>query len=186
MKRLIALMALALCAACNQQSGGAGEGQADAPQLDAPAPETEPSRVFSASNDGARSVSPDLTVSVTQRLPDSENADIQEVLALHGQNGMALEGVITGAISPATQVGGQTLRALFDIPVEEPQVLVYRVTSSTNGTGQGVCGASNPDFLVVWEPIGPGEPVMKLLGVTGAQPGAANSRPCPMLEYRRS
>jgi hypothetical protein len=38
---------------------------------------------------------------------------------------------------------------------------------------------------VVWEPSGPGEPVMKLLGLTGGQPGAANARACTMLEYRR-
>ena len=186
MKFRIVLIALALAAAgCDRQ---ASTDSADAPQLDAPAPENEPARVFTAANDAARAAAAELNVSVSLRLPDADNADgdAQEVLTLRGGNGLVVESEITGSVSPATQVGGQTLRALLNIPVEEPQVLVYRVVSETKPEGGGgVCGADAPAFLVVWEPAGPGEPVMKLLGVTGGQPGAANSRACTMLEYRR-
>jgi uncharacterized iron-regulated membrane protein len=95
---------------------------------------------------------------------------------------------ITGAVSPATQVQGQTLRALLDISVDEPRTLVYRVTreAKPEASGQGLCGAEETNFVVVWEPAGPGEPVMKILGVMGGAPGAAGARACPMLEYRRS
>lgn len=183
----IALLALALgLAACNQQSGTQESADGAAPQLDAPAPESEPSRSFTAGNDAARSASGNLTVSVATQLPDDANADAQEVITLRGANGLSVQGQITGAVSPATQVGGQTLRALLAIPVEEPQVLVYRVTNETKANNAGICGADTAQFVVVWEPAGPGEPVMKVLGVTGAAPGAANSRPCTMLEYRRS
>jgi hypothetical protein len=84
-------------------------------------------------------------------------------------------------------VHGQTLRALLDIPVDEPQELVYRVTSETKpDNGQGVCGAGAPTAVGVWEPACPGEPVLKVLCLTGGQPGAADARPCAMLAYRRS
>jgi hypothetical protein len=188
MKVRIALIALALAAAgCDQQTSTPGEGAGTAPQLDAPAPETEPSRVFAASNDAARSAADQLTVSMSLRLPDESGGDAQEVLTLRAPNGLIVEAAITGAISPATQVHGQTLRALLDIPVDEPQVLVYRVTSETKpDNGQGLCGAGAPTAVVVWEPAGPGEPVLKVLGLTGGQPGAADARPCAMLAYRRS
>lgn len=183
----IALVVLALAAAgCGQQGSNSADGAADAPTLDAPAPDSEPSRVFAAVNDPARAAAAELTVSVTLRLPDESGGDAQEVLTLRGGNGLVVEAEITGAVSPATQVGGQTLRALLNIPVEEPQVLVYRVASETKPDGGGgLCGAGTAAFVVVWEPAGPGDPSMKVLGVTGAAPGAAESRPCPMLEYRR-
>jgi hypothetical protein len=187
MKFRIALIVLALAAAgCDRQASTSGG--SDAPQLDAPAPENEPARQFSAANDGARAAAGELSVSVSLRLPDAGNADgdAQEVLTLRGGNGLIVETEIAGSVSPATQVGGQTLRALLSIPVEEPQVLVYRVVNETKPDGGGgICGAETPAFLVVWEPAGPGEPVMKLLGLTGGQPGAASSRACTMLEYRR-
>jgi hypothetical protein len=144
--------------------------------------------VFNATNDAARAAASELIVSVSLRLPDAGKADgdAQEVLTLRGGNGLVVEAEISGSVSPATQVGGQTLRALLDIPVEEPQVLVYRVVTETKPEGGGgVCAADAPGFLVVWEPAGPGEPVMKLLGLTGGQPGAANSRACTTLDYRR-
>jgi hypothetical protein len=183
----IALVVLALAAAgCGPQASNSADGAADGPQLDAPAPESEPSRVFAAVNDGARAAAAELTVAMTLRLPDQSGGDAQEVLTLRGGNGLIVEAEITGAVSPATQVGGQTLRALLNIPVEEPQVLVYRVASETKPDGGGgLCGADNASFVVVWEPAGPGDPSLKVLGVTGGQPGAADSRPCPMLEYRR-
>jgi hypothetical protein len=180
----IALVALALAVAgCNQQSA-TQDAASDAPQLDAPAPESEPSRVYAAANDAARTVSNELTVAVTQELPDAADADIKEILSLRGGNGLNVSAEVTGAISPATQVQGQTLRALFAIPVEEPQVLVYRVTQAAGSPG--LCSGGAPTFVVVWEPTSPGDAAMKLIGITGGAPGAGDSRACPMLEYRRS
>lgn len=180
----VALVAVALAlAGCNQQSTTT-DAAGDAPQLDAPAPESEPSRTFAAANDAARAVSNELTVSVTQELPDAAEADIQERLTLRGGNGFNVTAAVTGAISPATQVGGQTLRALLGLDVEEPQVLVYRVAEAAGSPG--LCSDGAPTHVVVWEPSAPGDASMKILGVTGGAPGAADSRACQMLEYRRS
>lgn len=180
-----AALVLAL-AACNQQNTSQ-PGAQDGPQLEAPAPDSEPSRIFAPANDAARATTGQLTVSMSLRLPDANtpNAEPVETLSLRGANAFAADADINGAVSPATQVGGQTLRALLDIPVEEPQTLVYRLTSQTKGQGQGLCGADAPAYVVVWEPSGPGEPVLKVLGVVGAAPGAQGARACAMLEYRR-
>ncbi|MBN8606423.1 MAG: hypothetical protein J0L81_05845 [Caulobacterales bacterium] len=187
MRIRVVLAALALFAAgCDRPASTGETGGADAPQLDAPAPDSEPSRVFAASNDAARNATGELTMSIAMRLPE-ENADMQEVLTLRGANGLTIEATIFGVVSPATQVQGQTLRALLGIPVEEPQVLVYRVSQETKpASGQGACGADAADYVVVWEPSGPGEPVLKVLGVRGAAPGASEARGCTLLEYRRS
>lgn len=183
----IALVALALTIAGCDRQGGSQDAADQGPQLDAPAPEGEPTRAFGAANDAARAAAgATLTMSVATEFADSAGADATEVLTLRAANGLVVEGSITGAVSPATQVGGQTLRALLNIPVEEPQVLVYRVTSETKANGQGVCGADTAAFVVVWEPAGPGDPVLKVLGVTGGAPGAAASRACTLLEFRRA
>ena len=188
MRLRIVLTALALAmAGCDRQAATSDAG-ADAPKLDAPAPETLPSRVFAPTNDAATAATGQITAAMTLRLPDAgqANAESQEVLTLTGANGVIVEAELTGAMSPATQVQGQTLRALLSIPVEEPQVLVYRVSNETRPNGQGICGGDTAASVVVWEPAGPGEPVMKVLGVMGGAPGVASARACPMLEYRRS
>lgn len=186
---ILALAVFSLAAAaCDRlpsstQSGAGG----DAPQLDAPAPETEPSRVFATVNDAARAATGSLTVGVSMQLPEAAGGETQEVLTLSGENGLRVEAQVTSAVSPATQVQGQTLRALLSIPVEASQVLVYRVTEETKpSSGQGLCGGDTADFVVVWEPGEPGEPVLKVLGVTGGAPGAAGARACPLLDYRRA
>jgi hypothetical protein len=185
-RTLVFVLALAL-AGCNQQSSkedGAQQGAA----LDAPAPESQPSTTFTPNNDAARNTTGQLTMSVSLRLPDagSDNTDQQEILTLSGASGLVIEAAITGAVSPATQVQGQTLRALLDIPVEEPQVLVYRVTNTTKPEGvQGLCGASDAEYVVLWEPSAPGAASIRLLGATGGAPGAASARACPMLDYSR-
>lgn len=184
-----AIIALALAlAACGPQ-GGAGEGEnAQTPQLEDPAPASEPSRVFAPVNDAARNATGELTVAMSLRLPDAdeEGADATDVLTLTGANGVVVEAHITSAVSPATQVQGQTLRALMNLPVEEPQTLVYRVASETRPQGRGgLCGEQATSHVVVWEPAAPGEAALKIVGVAGGAPGAANGRACPMLEYRR-
>lgn len=190
MRVRIALVALALAlAGCNPPSSPGEADGSEAPSLDAPAPESEPSRVFAAVNDAARGATGELNVSLALRMPDAaqENAEAREILTLRGANDLVVEAEINGAVSPATQVGGQTLRALLSIPVEEPQVLVYRVMQETKpSNGQGLCGADAPSFIVVWEPSGPGDGGMKVIGLTGGAPGAEGARACPMLEYNRS
>jgi hypothetical protein len=75
----------------------------------------------------------------------------------------------------------------MDLPVEEGQTLVYRVSNQTKPqSGQGVCGADDPAFVVVWEPSAPGEDAFKVMGMLGGAPGAAGARSCPLLEYRRN
>lgn len=180
----VAMVAFALVlAGCNQQSAST-DAASDAPQLDTPAPESQPSRAYAATNDAARAVSGELTVSVTQELPDAADADIQERLSLRGDNGFSVNAAVTGAISPATQVGGQTLRALLGLGVDEAQVLVYRVTEAAGSPG--LCSEGTLTHVVVWEPSNPGDTSMKLIGITGGAPGAGDSRACQLLEYRRS
>jgi len=180
----VALVALALAVAgCNQQSAST-DTTGDAPQLDAPAPQGEPSRAYAAANDAARAVSAELTVSVTQEFPDAADADIQERLSLRGGNNLNVSALVTGAISPATQVGGQTLRALLGLDVNEAQVLVYRVVEAAGSPG--LCAEGAPTHVVVWEPSDPSDTSMKLLAITGGAPGAGDSRACQLLEYRRA
>ncbi|GAM98669.1 hypothetical protein U91I_02304 [alpha proteobacterium U9-1i] len=186
-----ALIAAAIftLASCDQVAVQTPEGGGDAAQLEAPASGAEPSRVFAPVSDAARAASGDLTVAMSLSLPDAseQSGSAQETLTLTGANGLAIEAAVTSAVSPATQVQGQTLRALMSLPVEEPQTLVYRVSSQTKpSSGQGICGADDPAFVVVWEPSAPGEETLKVLGVTGGAPGAAGARACPLLEYRRS
>jgi len=179
-----AVVALALAlAGCNQQSA-TQEDASGAPQLDAPAPESETSRVYAAANDAARAVAPELTVSVTQEFPDAADADIQERLSLRGGNGLNVSALVTDVTSPATQVGGQTLRALLGLSVDESSLVVYRVTEAA-GT-PGLCSEGTLTSVVVWEPSSPSETAMKILGLTGGMPGAADARACQLLEYRRS
>ncbi len=183
------LAALALMVAGCQQEAAPDSAETQGPQLDAPAPASEPSRVFAPQNEAARAPG-QLTVAMTTRLPDAGDAagEITEVLTLTGANGLVIEAAISGAVSPATQVQGQTLRALLDLPVEEPRTLVYRVTRETKpeGVAQGLCGAEETGYIVLWEPSVPGEADLKMLGVTGGAPGAAGARACPMLHYRRT
>lgn len=182
---LCAAFALAACDPSGQQA----DKSAAQPPLDSPAPESSTTRTFEAGNAAARATTGQISVAMPSRMPDAAHAGEapQEALALSGANGFQLAADLTGAVSPATQVEGQTLRALLNIPVEEPQVLVYRVVTETKQqNGQGLCGASAANFVVVWEPTLPGEPVLKALGVMNAAPGAAGARPCTLLEYRRS
>lgn len=179
------VLALAL-AGCNQQTSQQSAQQSAS--LDEPTEETQPDSVYAPNNDAARSATGQLTMTVTLRLPDAgaENTDQQEVLTLHGATGLVVEAAITGAVSPATQVQGQTLRALLNMPVEEPQVLVYRVTNETKPEGVGgLCGAERAEYVILWEPSAPGSSSMRLLGTRGGAPGAAGARACPMLDYAR-
>lgn len=176
------LLALVACG----QADGPAPGEAEAPQLGDPTLESEPSRVFATANEAATGTTGQLTVSIVQHMSDAGGGGAHEELTLVGANGLEVRAQIEGAVSPATQLGGQTLRALLGIPVEEPQVLVYRVTGETRQGGRGLCGEGETSHVVVWEPAGPGEPVMRVLGASGGAPGEQSARACPRLDYRRA
>lgn len=180
-----AALAALLLTGCDAIQGKQNEAASDAPTLDTPAPEAGPGRVFTPGNPAATTATGQLTSASTLRLADTAGAEPQEVLTLTGANGLSLTAEVTATVSPATQVQGQTLRALLALPVEEPQVIVYRVTNETKPqNGQGLCGADAAAYVVVWEPTTPGDAAMKIMGFVGGAPGAAGARACPMLQYQ--
>lgn len=181
--RLVCVALVLALGACQRQPGAGQEGGA---RLEAPAPEAEPSRVFAPANDAARNGAGDLSVTVTMRLSDQTGGGAQEILTLRAAKGLVVEARISGTTPPATQLGGQTLRALLSLPVEEPQILYYQVLSETHPEGvNGLCGAERAAYLLFWEPSAPGESGLKMMGVQGGEPGAAGARPCAMLEFAR-
>lgn len=186
---LLIMAALVGAAACNRAAptqSSAGQG----PQLEAPAPEAEPTRAFAPANPAATAASGALNVSITTRMPDAAQADqgaaAHDVLTLTGANHLVLEAESFSTVSPATQVERQTIRALMSLPVDAAQVVVYKVSSETKPeSGQGVCGADSPAYVLVWEPDTPGDASLKIMGVKNAVPGAAGAQACPSLEYGR-
>ncbi|HWA01793.1 MAG TPA: hypothetical protein VG841_15910 [Caulobacterales bacterium] len=188
-RTLIVFAALALAAACNRdapQQSSAAQG----PQLEAPAPEAEPARAFMPANPAATAASGALTMSITTRMPDAAEAEqgaaAHDVLMLTGANHLVLEAETYSTVSPATQVDRQTVRALMALPVDAAQLVVYKVSSETKPeSGQGVCGADAPAYVLVWEPATPGDASLKIMGVTAAAPGQSGAHACPSLIYRR-
>ena len=65
MRMRVALMALALIVAGCDRQAATNEQDANAPTLDAPAPETEPSRNFAAANDAATSATGRAVASIS-------------------------------------------------------------------------------------------------------------------------
>jgi hypothetical protein len=180
--RLACVVLVLAAASCQRQESGAG-GSA---KLESPAPVGEPSRVFAPANAAARSGAGEMTVLMSLHLPDQTGGDAQEMLTLRAAKGLVVEAELTGAVSPATEVQGQTLRTLLALPVNEPQTLVYRVRGETHPEGvMGLCGGDEAAYVVVWEPATPGESALKIMGVSGAAPGAEAARPCTMLEFSR-
>lgn len=185
----VAAFAVLLLTGCDAIQGAIqgkqSETASDAPTLDTPAPEAGPGRVFAPGNPAATAATGQLTSASTLRLADTAGAEPQELLTLTGGNGLTVTAEVTATVSPSTQVQGQTLRALLALPVEEPQVIVYRVTNETKPPGRGgLCGADTTAYVVVWEPTTPGDAAMKILGLIGGAPGAAGARACPMLQYQ--
>lgn len=185
--RIVMIALIGALAACDQIRP-AGETSETAPALDAPTQESEDEgRGFQPANDAANTTTGELGVRMTTRIPESEGAAPQDILSLRGANGLIVEAELTGASPPSTLVDGQTLRGLLSLPVEVAQTLVYRVISETKPeSGQGLCGAGEAAFVVVWESEDPGAPGLKVLGVMGGAPGAEGARACPMLNYSRS
>lgn len=164
----------------------AGEPSGEDSRLSSPAVDSSTARVFEPVNDAAKNQTGELTISTALRLPDQAGADSQEVVTMSAAKGVVVEAQLVSQVTPSTQVQGQTLRALLQLPVDEPQTLVYRIASETQPAGVGgLCGVDRTAFVIVWEPTTPGESRLKVLGFTGGQPGAADTRACPMLEYVR-
>ncbi|WP_395644628.1 hypothetical protein [Terricaulis sp.] len=181
-----AVCAVLILAGCDAIQGKQGEPASEQTTLDTPGPDTETARVFTPGNPAATSATGQLNYASALRLGDAAGAEPQEVLTLTGATGLVITAEVTATVSPATQVQGQTLRALLVLPVEEPQVIVYRVTNETKpANGQGLCGADAASHVVVWEPTAPGEAALKVMGFVGGAPGAAGARACPMLQYAR-
>ncbi|MFT3727421.1 MAG: hypothetical protein QM759_06340 [Terricaulis sp.] len=188
MRSSIAFIAAALAlAACGPNN--AAKTETPAAPLDAPSADTNPARTYTPASDPARATTGALTMTIATRLPDASaaNADTQETLTLHGANGLNVDAQVTSTVPLATQVQGQTLRALLALPVDAQEVLVYHVTAETKPAGgQGLCGADATQYVVEWEPSDPGATDMKIMGVSGGAPGGASARACPMLQYQRS
>ncbi|MGE3142630.1 MAG: hypothetical protein AB7L65_04870 [Hyphomonadaceae bacterium] len=188
--RVWILTALLALTACDQAGVSTKDGEGGAagarPNLVAPAPDAEPARAFTPTNDAARALSgARLTISVVTQLADADNpsASPTEVISLRGENGFALDGQLTGQAAPSMTVESDTLRALMRLGVDASQTLVYRVT---NAHGAICAGADAPANIVVWEPQGPGDAVLKVLPITGGAPGQASAHACPALEFRRA
>lgn len=181
-----AAFAALILVGCDAIQGKQGDTSSEQTTLDRPGPNTETARVFTPGNPAATAATGQLNYSSALRLGDAAGAEPQEVLTLTGATGLVISAEVTATVSPATQVQGQTLRALLALPVEEPQVIVYRVTNETKpASGQGLCGADAAAYVVVWEPSAPGEAALKIMGFVGGAPGAAGARACPMLQYQR-
>jgi hypothetical protein len=187
---MIAVLSLAALASCDRFKPSE-DSAAPPAHLEAPAPESDTARIFKPAGDAANTATGELTVNVALQMPDAEDADHgaspRETIQLRGATGLILEADLTGASPLSTQVGGQTLRALFALPVNAVQAMVYRVGRETKPeSGQGLCGADAPAYVVVWEPDGPSASGdFKILGVKGAAPGSGGAQPCTLLSYTR-
>jgi hypothetical protein len=186
--RVVMFAAALALAACSPAENGAG-GDAGAAKLEAPAPESEPSRAFAPVGDAATRLTGALSISVAQNFPDADSTDRaavpREVMTLAGATGYKLEAELVGAAPPSVLIEGQTLRGAMNLPVEATGTLIYRVMNETKANGAGLCGESTAGHVLVWEPEAVGEPVFKIMGLIGGAPGAAGVRLCPALDYRR-
>ncbi len=179
----LAIITLALGAsACQRQPAG----ESEPASIEAPTEQSEPARVFAPANEAARTALGDLTLTMSLHLPDQAGGDAQEMLTMRAVRGLVVEAQLSTAVSPATQVQGQTLRARLALPVEASQTLAYRVIEETHPEGLGgLCGAAEAASVLVWEPSAPGETALKIMGFTGGLPGAADARACQLLEFTR-
>lgn len=190
--RRFAIIALSLAlaaAACDRasDSGSNGAGDLSAPTQDA----ADAASAFTPVNEAATNIAGDLQVRQTTRMPDAAEAakgePPQDMINLRGAAGLVIDAELTGANSPAVLIGGQTTRALLELPVEAAQTLIYRVTRETKGEGgHGICGESDVAYIVTWQSTDPAESDLKVLGVSGAAPGEANARACAMMAFHRS
>jgi hypothetical protein len=187
--RLLICAACAALAACDS-APPAVEQSAAGPALDAPTQEADSARAYAPANPAATALTGALQARFATRMPEAGEAENgappQDVLSISGATGYTLDADLTGAASPAVQVEEQTLRALLALPVDVSQTLVYRVVRETKTAGgQGLCGADDAAFLIVWESPDTAEPVLKLLGLAEAAPGEPRAHACAMLEYSR-
>jgi hypothetical protein len=187
--RLLICAACAVVTACDSAPPTADQ-SAGAPALDAPSQEAESARAFAPANPAATALTGALQARFATRMPEAgdleKGAPPQDVLNISGATGYTLDADLSGAASPAVQVENQTLRALLALPVDVSQTLIYRVVRETKtANGQGLCGADDAAFLVVWEAPETEAPALKFLGLATAAPGEPGAHACAMLEYSR-
>lgn len=184
----VALLAAAALGACERDAGGGAE-TAQAPELDAPAPDSAPSRTFAATSESARAATGRLTVTMTTRMPDAEKQESGpvDVLSLRAETGLTAEATLEGSVAPSASVEGQTIRALMNLDVSASQLMVYRIVSETAPRGgRGLCSEGEATRLVVWESPEPGEQTLKMLALSGDAPGEAGARICSAFAYTRA
>jgi hypothetical protein len=182
------LFCASVCACERPSEAPSGERVAGL-EMEAPAPESAPARRFTPVSETARVVTGRVTVTLTQRMPgaDAKEALPTEILSLRAETGIVFEAALEGSVAPSTSVEGQTIRALMELPVEASRVLVYRVTEENAPAGaQRLCGARPTVRVLVWEPDGPGEAVLRLLALSGEPPGRPGAQLCMALSYERA
>lgn len=171
--RLLIVCAVIALAGCGQ---GADAPKGAQPELAAPAQSESTARAFTPANDAATRASGPISVSVATQMSGGE------VMQLTGQNGLSVEAELTGAADPSTTVQGNTLRSLLALDVQASQTLVYRVRKVEGA----LCADAPATHVVVWEPDGPGETVLKILPLRGGAPGEGGAQACGLLAYGRA
>lgn len=169
---------------CERQTAAPQARVADGPQLEAPAPESEPARRFAPASDAARAATGGLTITETMRLPDADNARSGEVMMIRAANGLIVEAMLVGATPASAQIDGQPVRALMGLPVEASQTLSYRVAQE--GGGASLCDAGAASAFLVWESETPGAAQLRILPFTGGAPNEAGAESCTLLDYTRT
>jgi len=186
--RIFAAMACTLVLAACGQAGDATRAATPAPELSDPSPDTEPAHAFEPANDATRTATGPLDLSVTTRLPNAEDADRGaganiEIIALHGQTGVILEGELSGTAAPTRVIDGAPLRTLMALAPGVAQALIYRVTRAE---GPDLCAGQAVSHIVVWESNAPGGLALSVLPVSGGAPGDADAHACQALAFRRA
>jgi hypothetical protein len=180
------VLAMLSISACDRQSQTNPSDLASAPQLDAPAPESEPARAYQPASESARATTGRLTLTVTTRMPETQNDRSTDVLSLSAETGLTAEAELESTLQPSASVEGQTIRALMDLPVQASQTLVYRITrQSAPRGGRSLCGEREATRLVVWEPTTPGVTALKVLALSGDAPGRPGAQLCALYSYTR-
>jgi hypothetical protein len=183
--RALAAFAAVFIVACDRVAEAPSDLSSGA-ELDMPAPEAEPARIYTPRSESARATTGKLTLTVTTRMPQGGNERSTDVLLVRAETGLTAEAVLESTLAPSASVEGQTIRALMELPVDASQTLVYRITQQNAPQGgRGLCGEREATRLVVWEPTTPGETALKILALTGDAPGRPGAQLCAVFSYVR-
>jgi hypothetical protein len=183
--RALGALAAVFIVACDRVAEAPSDLSSGA-ELEMPAPEAEPARVYTARSESARATTGKLTLTVTTRMPQGGNERSTDVLLLRAETGLTAEAVLESTLAPSASVEGQTIRALMELPVDASQTLVYRITQQNAPEGgRSLCGEREATRLVVWEPTTPGETALKILALAGEAPGRPGAQLCAVFSYVR-